>query len=69
MSNAQAVSVGEAAAVVGSLRRDEVPQFVRRSIENQTLSSLMKELNAGVLCDDPQRRAAATRALKRLGFL
>lgn len=59
----------EAVAMITGLPDEEVPHFVRDSIAERRLSSLMRDLNEAVTAGDPGLRAGAEDALRRLGFL
>jgi hypothetical protein len=57
------------AANVLALPRKDVPRFLRRSLRERTLRSVITELNKAVLSGAEQDRADARRALAHLGFI
>ncbi|WP_373354552.1 hypothetical protein [Pseudoroseicyclus sp. CXY001] len=55
--------------MIGAMREDEIAPFLKRTISDHALTPLMRELNADMLSAHPVRKAAATEALQRIGFL
>ncbi len=56
-------------AVVSALQPEDVPRFLRKSIQEKKLTSIVQSLNKEVLSQDPRRRVAAQDALRRIGFI
>lgn len=56
-------------AVVNNLAKHEVPGFLRDSIREKKLTTIVNRLNREVLSADPRRRTAAKDALTRIGFI
>ncbi len=59
----------DAVELVNGMRPEEVPQFLRLSIREKKLTTIVSALNREVLSADPQRRDAAQSALRRIGFV
>jgi len=57
------------ARAIAALSEASAPEFIRQELAAKTFHKTMRALNEDVLSGDPDRRAAATKALKRLGFL
>lgn len=59
----------EAVAMICGLPDEDLEPFVRESIAERRLSSLMRSLNEAIAAGDPGLRDSAEGALRRLGFL
>ncbi len=59
----------EIITMIEGLAQADVPEFVRRSVENRRLHRIVTTLNRDTLSRDTARRAAAQRALNRIGFI
>ena len=56
-------------ALVSALQPEDVPRFLRKSIREKKLTTIVQSLNKEVLSEDPRRRDAAQNALRRIGFI
>lgn len=57
------------AAGVLVLEQADVPPFVRKCVEDRSLSTLVSELNDALLFGTAEQKDEAGRALNHLGFL
>lgn len=69
MTDGTTATASSAVARINGIPEDEIADFVRRSIAEQSLHPLIRSMNQDVLSADPRRRTAAESALRRIGFL
>lgn len=55
--------------MVNELPQRDVPAFLRATIRDKTLTTIVTALNREVLTGDPDRRGEAQEALRRIGFV
>ncbi len=52
-----------------SLKDEEVSEFIREAMSSKQLSTIMHDLNTGLLEGGPEEQTKAAMALSRLGFV